>query len=115
KVDTISFSVFKLRFRPDIFDAVEPCHFSGRYELGGEAKDVSIKLTYNPLVDIEKCQVGSPGNMEIKVDCGKVELHPLPQGVNDLGDKFFFFKQKTAYEIGLGIPAEPLFRSSIGD
>src|SRR5262245_62289143 len=26
---------------------------------------------------------------------------------------FFFFKQKTAYDIGLGIPAEPLFRSSI--
>src|SRR5207237_4600581 len=24
----------------------------------------------------------------------------------------FFFKQKTAYEIGLGIPAEPLFRST---
>src|SRR5437667_3228803 len=27
---------------------------------------------------------------------------------------FFFFKQKTAYEIGLGIPAEPLFRSKAG-
>src|SRR5207237_2391597 len=27
---------------------------------------------------------------------------------------FFFFKQKTAYEIGLGIPAEPLFRSIRG-
>src|SRR5438105_10805901 len=27
---------------------------------------------------------------------------------------FFFFKQKTAYEIGLGIPAEPLFRSASG-
>src|SRR5205814_5364133 len=27
-------------------------------------------------------------------------------------DQFiFFFKQKTAYDIGLGIPAEPLFRS----
>src|SRR5436190_13930164 len=25
----------------------------------------------------------------------------------------FFFKQKTAYEIGLGIPAEPLFRSML--
>src|SRR5437868_9087579 len=25
---------------------------------------------------------------------------------------FFFFKQKTAYVIGLGIPAEPLFRSN---
>src|SRR5205807_5143701 len=37
--------------------------------------------------------------------------------VIDVGDdddhlgKIFFFKQKTAYEIGLGIPAEPLFRS----
>src|SRR5205823_11007608 len=28
-------------------------------------------------------------------------------------DDFFFFKQKTAYEVGLGIPAEPLFRSSL--
>src|SRR5439155_6987019 len=28
---------------------------------------------------------------------------------------FFFFKQKTAYEIGLGIPAEPLFRSLATD
>src|SRR5205809_1189099 len=27
--------------------------------------------------------------------------------------RFFFFKQKTAYEFGLGIPAEPLFRSNI--
>src|SRR5205809_4692601 len=26
-------------------------------------------------------------------------------------EPLFFFKQKTAYEIGLGIPAEPLFRS----
>src|SRR5437870_6186649 len=24
----------------------------------------------------------------------------------------FFFKQKTAYDLGLGIPAEPLFRSN---
>src|SRR5690625_5468448 len=28
-----------------------------------------------------------------------------------LSSHFFFFKQKTAYEIGLGIPADPLFRS----
>src|SRR5437899_9488691 len=31
-----------------------------------------------------------------------------------LWSRFFFFKQKTAYEIGLGIPAEPLFRSLNG-
>src|SRR5262249_56930715 len=34
------------------------------------------------------------------------------QTASDTEDCFFFFKQKTAYEIGLGIPAEPLFRSA---
>src|SRR5688572_10883892 len=27
----------------------------------------------------------------------------------------FFFKQKTAYEIGLGIPAEPLGKATVAD
>src|SRR5262249_58143069 len=43
-------------------------------------------------------------------------LHPAKnlQQILDYYDIlfFFFFKQKTAYEIGLGIPAEPLFRSA---
>src|SRR4051812_22285841 len=46
--------------------------------------------------------------------------HPPPSDVSIVIKKipplcalFFFFKQKTAYEIGLGIPAEPLFRSQV--
>src|SRR5205807_4359502 len=35
--------------------------------------------------------------------------HPAPPAA--AWRAIFFFKQKTAYEIGLGIPAEPLFRS----
>src|SRR5206468_8806768 len=35
----------------------------------------------------------------------------VPVNVNH-NINIFFFKQKTAYELGLGIPAEPLFRSS---
>src|SRR5690348_15885844 len=34
-------------------------------------------------------------------------------GFSQLVVSLFFFKQKTAYEIGLGIPAEPLFRSCV--
>src|SRR5688572_6165522 len=34
-----------------------------------------------------------------------------PSRSKSAASAFFFFKQKTAYEIGLGIPAEPLFRS----
>src|SRR6476660_8247661 len=56
--------------------------------------------------------------------CGKTSLTILPHWPYGLNfhfclmfrslfffPSFFFFKQKTAYEFGLGIPAEPLFRS----
>src|SRR5205814_6241190 len=46
----------------------------------------------------------------------------IDQGVQHLSaahaigfGSFFFFEQKTAYEVGLGIPAEPLFRSLVKD
>src|SRR5437016_11008613 len=44
-------------------------------------------------------------------DSAAVLLHDLSSNIVMC---FFFFKQKTAYEIGLGIPAEPLFRSNDG-
>src|SRR5689334_24441671 len=37
---------------------------------------------------------------------------PTKGQIDGLNPHFFFFKQKTAYDIGLGIPAEPLFRSN---
>src|SRR5688572_15765639 len=40
-----------------------------------------------------------------------VECRNLAKGWVDKAVPFCFFKQKTAYEFGLGIPAEPLFRS----
>src|SRR5206468_6260955 len=40
-----------------------------------------------------------------------VRLTPVDL-VGHVEEIVFFFKQKTAYELGLGIPAEPLFRST---
>src|SRR5207244_8553182 len=43
---------------------------------------------------------------------GDVRMYgPVLADIGPVFVLFFFFKQKTAYEIGLGIPAEPLFRS----
>src|SRR5438128_8629038 len=47
----------------------------------------------------------------IGMSAREIEISTSPCPVNFLF--FFFFKQKTAYEIGLGIPAEPLFRSCL--
>src|SRR5207302_2747657 len=48
---------------------------------------------------------------EFGVDPGNALSGVVLRKINGIVDSFFFFKQKTAYEIGLGIPAEPLFRS----
>src|SRR5687767_15223581 len=47
----------------------------------------------------------------MEMDIRKRGKERVFRGLVDINFFFFFFKQKTAYEIGLGIPAEPLFRS----
>src|SRR5437667_2433426 len=46
--------------------------------------------------------------------CAELQSWISGEAIGGLGVSVsvFFFKQKTAYEIGLGIPAEPLFRSN---
>src|SRR5690625_5331568 len=50
--------------------------------------------------------------VRIRGDCSLLLLWHLVVLLNRPIIVIFFFKQKTAYEIGLGIPAEPLFRST---
>src|SRR5207302_2158041 len=45
---------------------------------------------------------------DVSMEATPMRVSPV---IRSLPTIFFFFKQKTAYEIGLGIPAEPLFRS----
>src|SRR5205085_4759414 len=48
---------------------------------------------------------------DAKLSPGTARCPAQSRGPPQLAMDVFFFKQKTAYEIGLGIPAEPLFRS----
>src|SRR5690348_8763238 len=43
--------------------------------------------------------------------CPNISTSPWTARSCAITRSVFFFKQKTAYEVGLGIPAEPLFRS----
>src|SRR5438094_2429295 len=72
----------------------------------------TIKVTMR---DIRSINVYSRVNSKATTQWRKTES---ANGVHLEGvasdNRIFFFKQKTAYEIGLGIPAEPLFRSAEG-
>ncbi len=87
-IDRISFSAFKLRFRPDVTDLAQPCHFSGRVELGGEVDNATIELKYNPVIDVEHCTVGDPGRLHVNLTIGHVNIGPVPPGIADLENPF---------------------------
>ncbi len=87
-INRASFSAFKLRFRPDVTDLAQPCHFSGRVELGGSADNLVIELRYNPIIDVEKCRVGEPVHIYMHIDIGSIHLNPLPPGVSGLENAF---------------------------
>src|SRR5262244_3996457 len=61
---------------------------------------------------IEKIALKTPGVRHCNSVAGNSFL--LSSYGSNFGSMFFFlFKQKTAYDLGLGIPAEPLFRSTL--
>src|SRR5438309_8149913 len=66
---------------------------------------VNIQPGTNPTISIVLMPLTS--DVSINATLGSFTVTVAPAA-----NMFFFFKQKTAYEIGLGIPAEPLFRSS---
>jgi hypothetical protein len=79
-IDHISFSAIKLRMKPNP-NVLELCQFSKKFEVGGDADDVRLKLRMDPLVDLAHCRVFSSLQPEVTVRIGNLNLKPLQ---NDL-------------------------------
>ena len=77
-------SGFKLRFRPDVTDPTEMCHFSGRYGVGASADNLRLELHFDPILDLEKCKIGSMGHITQIWRIGKLRMSPLPTEVSDM-------------------------------
>ena len=80
----IEMSGFKLRFRPDVTDPTEMCHFSGRYGVGASADNLRLELHFDPILDLEKCKIGSMGHITQIWRIGKLRMSPLPTEVSDM-------------------------------
>lgn len=92
KVEKIKFSAFKVRSRPRApdFSDPDPCHFSGKFEIGGEATNVSVRVTMD-LVAIGSstvagyCALAFGEPVEIKWTIGGFNLRPMPNTIDHLG------------------------------
>ena len=83
-ISQLSMTAVKLRFRPDITDAAQPCHFSGGYGVGVSAQDVRLEYHFDPILDLEQCKIGSMGHITQVWRIGTLRMSPLPSAVADL-------------------------------
>ena len=91
-VDEIKFSAFKLRMRPcsKVEHLPDPCHFGPKFEVGGEATNLSVTATFDPVAvalastDMY-CYLTIPGGVDIKWKIGGLNLKPMQNNLDDLG------------------------------
>src|SRR5438093_971119 len=73
-------------------------------------KDCRKLAAARPLKDIRD-EYNYPKKKGIKDECSRLLEDSTMKSRRGFAIQRFFFEQKTAYDVGLGIPAEPLFRS----
>ena len=80
----IEMTAVSLRFRPDVSDLMQPCHFSGSQGVGVTADNVRLEMHFDPILDLLQCKIGSMGHMTQLWRIGKLRMSPLPSAVADL-------------------------------
>lgn len=83
-IPQITMTAVSFRFRPDLTDAAQPCHFSGAQGIGATAENVRLEFHFDPILDLEKCKIGSMGHITQIWRIGKLRMAPLPTAVADL-------------------------------
>ena len=85
-VDEISFNALKIRMRPCPKDL--QCHFSERFQIGGLARDLTMKVTMDPLAMVASstgiCALAFQGSLPIVWNIGALNLKPLQNNLDDL-------------------------------
>ena len=109
RINRVSISAVKLRMRPNP-NAFELCKFSKKFEVGGDMDDVRLTLRLDPLYDLERCRIGLPGDTNVEVRIGNLNLKPLQ---NDL-DKMAKNMVEDALTFGLQVSVDGLY-SAFGD
>lgn len=81
RIDKIAMNALSVRFRPNPTNAAYPCHFSKRRTIGGSASNVTLEYSFDPILDLQQCKLGSLGNIRQRVGIGGLNLKPMQ---NDL-------------------------------
>lgn len=83
RIERIALNALKVRMRPRA-DLLKPCKFSGKFEVGGAATNVSYEMRLDPLLDLQQCKLGSLGQIREKWRIGGLNLKPLQNNLDNM-------------------------------
>ncbi len=93
EVNRINLTALKVRMRPRSpdFSDPNPCHFSGKFEIGGEVTDLVLRAEINPLAQALTgpnpgyCFLAFSDEPIIKWSIGGINLKPLQNNLDGIG------------------------------
>jgi len=83
RVPRISMTGLKVRMRPNLGNPANPCHFSGRFEVGGSASDVRLEYRFSPVINLKECRTGGVNQLTATWHIGGLNLKPLQNNLDD--------------------------------
>ena len=85
-IDEISMHALQFRMKPRIptFSDPNPCHWSGKFGIGGEARNVRVTMTCSPIIRVDECHLASLGSVSFRLSIGSFNLDSVPHDLDNL-------------------------------
>ncbi|HSE48686.1 MAG TPA: hypothetical protein VLA96_05710 [Terriglobales bacterium] len=113
-IPRIAMHALKVRIRPNTNLMKNPCSFSKRHKVGGTAKDVKLVMRFDPVLDMQQCQLGGVGKPEIKWRIGELNLKPLQNDLDKIAKNMIEDALTNASNFNLMDRTTAAFNAAIG-
>ena len=113
-IPRIALHALKVRIRPNTNLMKNPCSFSKRHKVGGAAKDVKLVMRFDPVLDMQRCQLGGVGTPDIKWRIGELNLKPLQNDLDKIAKNMIEDALTNASNFNLMDRTTAAFNAAIG-
>ncbi|HVR74340.1 MAG TPA: hypothetical protein VMT52_08410 [Planctomycetota bacterium] len=85
-IEHVSLTAIDIKMKPRVptWSNPNPCGWSGKFEVGGSASDVRIRVRCAPKVSLDDCRIVSLGDFDASVSIGGINLKPLQNNLDSV-------------------------------
>jgi hypothetical protein len=85
-IERVSLTAIDIKMKPRVptLGNLDPCDWSGKFEVEGAASDVRIRVRCAPKVSLDDCRIVSLGDFDASVSIGGIDLRPLQNNLDSV-------------------------------